>query len=76
MKHLLQNLPTLGERVNHIRTGKAATNAVDNDRELEKSNQVGAGAGRVLAVVGGVGWGVKNNQLGGFEGCCLWGGVG
>lgn len=37
VKHLLGNLPSLAERVQQIRTGKAATAAVDNDRNLEKS---------------------------------------
>lgn len=39
VKHLLGNLPSLAERVQQIRTGKAATAAVDNDRNLEKSQE-------------------------------------
>ncbi len=41
MKHLMANLPSLAERVQQIRTGKAATAAVDNDRNLEKSQVCG-----------------------------------
>lgn len=40
---LLNELPALGERVQMIREGKAATNAAENDRQLELS-QVGAPA--------------------------------
>jgi serine/threonine-protein kinase OSR1/STK39 len=42
-REMLKDLPTLEQRVNQIRTGQAATNAVDNDRELEKSQQVRRG---------------------------------
>lgn len=34
---LLCELPALGERVQMIREGKAATNAAENDRQLERS---------------------------------------
>ncbi len=34
---LLAELPALGERVQMIREGKAATNAAENDRQLERS---------------------------------------
>jgi hypothetical protein len=34
---LLNELPALGERVQMIREGKAATNAAENDRQLELS---------------------------------------
>jgi hypothetical protein len=37
---LLDQLPALGERVQMIREGKAATSAAENDRQLERS-QVG-----------------------------------
>jgi hypothetical protein len=34
---LLAELPALGERVQMIREGRAATNAAENDRQLERS---------------------------------------
>lgn len=34
---LLDQLPALGERVQMIREGKAATSAAENDRQLERS---------------------------------------
>ncbi|KXZ56373.1 hypothetical protein GPECTOR_1g330 [Gonium pectorale] len=37
--NLVGNLPPLSERVNQIRTGVAATNKLDNDRNLEKSQE-------------------------------------
>lgn len=37
----MTGMPNLGERVQQIRVGKAATTAADNDKQLERS-QVGA----------------------------------
>lgn len=37
VRTLLGDLPALGERVQMIREGKAATNAAENDRQLERS---------------------------------------
>jgi hypothetical protein len=34
---LLREMPALGERVQMIREGKAATSAAENDRQLERS---------------------------------------
>lgn len=42
---LLGDMPALGERVQMIREGKAATNAAENDRQLERSQVRPAGAG-------------------------------
>lgn len=39
VKHLLCGLPSLADRVQEIRAGKAATNAVDNAIQLERSNE-------------------------------------
>lgn len=36
-QHLLGGLPALGERVQQIRVGTAATNAAENDKQLERS---------------------------------------
>ena len=36
-KNLMQGLPPLGERVQDIRHGKAATNAQDNDKNFFRS---------------------------------------
>lgn len=42
MHALMTGMPALGERVQQIRVGKAATTAAENDKQLERS-QVGAG---------------------------------
>mmetsp|Transcript_30948 Transcript_30948/g.68544 ORF Transcript_30948/g.68544 Transcript_30948/m.68544 type:complete len:838 (-) Transcript_30948:1294-3807(-) len=38
-KHLMGNMPSLGERVQDIRQGKAATTASDNDRNMARSQE-------------------------------------
>jgi hypothetical protein len=46
VRTLLSNdLPALGERVQLIRDGKAATNAAENDRQLERSQVRMGGCG-------------------------------
>jgi hypothetical protein len=47
---LVLGLPALGERVQQIRVGKAATLAAENDKQLEKS-QVGAVANDHLSTL-------------------------
>ena len=49
VKHIMASLPSLAERVQQIRTGKAATNVHDNDRNLEKSQ---ASCGRATGAAG------------------------
>lgn len=39
VRMLLGDLPALGERVQQIRVGKAATNAAENDKQLERSQE-------------------------------------
>lgn len=39
--NMVHELPALGERVQQIRVGKAATTAAENDKQLERS-QVGS----------------------------------
>jgi hypothetical protein len=46
---LVLGLPALGERVQQIRVGKAATLAAENDKQLEKS-QVGRADSRLFTV--------------------------